>query len=456
MFTADGELMRVHRKPVERAGGPKLKGGPLVGGDSRTTAGEPCVGDSRGELKGEKEADRQRLQQMRAWRREFHAYPELSRSEWQTRKRILTVLNGLEIEVREFADHAGVIGVLQGPTPGPCVVLRADMDALPIREETSVPYRSQCEGVMHACGHDAHMAILLDCACELSRARSTFSGTVKLVFQPAEEDCPEGGAERMIQDGDLRPPGVSAIFGLHVWPDLPTGCVGVRTGPMMAASDRFVARMVGRSAHASQPHKGCDAVVMAAHAVQTLFSVVSRRFDPLVIMALNIGKINGGERYNVIAREVSLEGAVRTLDEETRQRASAMVRQVLESAAGTYAGQCTVEYQFGYPVLSNQEEAVALLVDSARHVLGPANVRTRIDPVLASEDFAHYLKYLPGAFFLLGCAQDPTTAPSLHSSQFDLDETCMLLGSKIMTSTALAALNHYSVSAERAPRASDQ
>jgi len=387
--------------------------------------------------------DAERLQQLCAWRREFHAHPEVSRNEWQTRDRIRGILGGFGIETQEFPGHAGLIGMLEGRSPGACVALRADMDALPIREENDVPYRSRQEGLMHACGHDAHMAILLDCARELSRLRGTFRGTVKLVFQPAEEDCPEGGAAQMIRDGDLRAPNVTAIFGLHVWPELPAGCVGVRPGPLMAASDRFVARMVGHSAHASQPHKGCDAVAMAAHAVQTLYGIVARQTDPFAPTALNVGKINGGECANVIAREVALEGSVRTFDEASRQRMFRMVTQVLESTAEGYAGRCTVDYRFGYPVLRNHEGAAALVAEVTRRLLGEANLRMLAHPALASEDFAHYLEGAPGAFFFLGCAPDPSRAATLHSSRFNLDESCMLQGSKVMTGAAMAALDHF-------------
>ncbi|MDT8903188.1 M20 metallopeptidase family protein [Anaeroselena agilis] len=371
-------------------------------------------------------------------RRDFHRHPELSGEEKRTAAVIADCLRQLGIAAETFGTHHGVGGVITGGKPGPTVALRADMDALPIQEEPDAPYRSLTPGVMHACGHDAHMAMLLGAAALLVRNRESLAGTVKLVFQPAEEANPVGGAQLILREGFLDD--AAAIFGLHVWPDLPTGHVGVKPGALMAASDRFTVRIMGKGAHAGQPHQGVDAITVGAAVINSFSHLISRQTNPVDTATLSIGSIHGGERYNVIAREVVMEGTIRTLDEATRREIPAQMKKLLAGIAQAYGATFALDHQPGYPVLNNWSGPTRTVIDAACRVAGKEQVHTDVKPELGAEDFANYLTRIPGAFFWLGCSAAGEKAAALHNSGFCLDEAALPVGAKLLYQIAVDAL----------------
>lgn len=379
------------------------------------------------------------LAKMIEWRRHLHANPELSGQEYETREFLLQRLAEMGIATKTFSSHAGILATIEGHAPGRVIALRSDMDALPIQEQNNVPYRSQRDGVMHACGHDGHMTTLLGAGAALQQTRGQWAGTVKLVFQPSEEDAPRGGAPKMIRDGALDDPGVDAIFGLHMWPELPYGEIGITRGALMASSDRFTLKLIGGSAHAGAPHQGTDAIMMTADALNALSRIIHRQIDPRETATISVGTIHGGERYNVVAKQVVLEGTVRCLSEAVRKQIPAKLRQMVEGVCTGYGGNYQLDYQYGYPSLCNSKEEADLVIAAAGGCLGPENVRTDVKPVLGAEDFAFYTQKIPSAFFFLGCAKDDKLRP-LHSDAFDLDERAMHIGAQILKETALAAL----------------
>lgn len=377
------------------------------------------------------------LAKMVEWRRHLHENPELSGQEYKTRDFILARLTEMGIQTKNFASHAGIVATIEGYQPGGVIALRADMDALPITEANDVPYRSKQDGVMHACGHDGHMAVLLGTAMALQQSRDRWAGTIKLLFQPSEEDAPRGGSPKMIQDGALD--GVDAIFGLHMWPEIPYGDIAITRGPLMASSDRFRLRLIGAGAHAGAPHEGTDAIMMSADTLTAISRIIHRRIDPRETVTISIGTIHGGERYNVVAKEVILEGTVRCLSEQVRQQIPANLRQMIEGISSGYGGSFDLDYQFGYPSLCNSAEEASLVILTASRFLGSEHVRTDIKPALGAEDFAFYTQKVPGAFFFLGCAKGDKLRP-LHNGSFDMDERAMYIGAQILEETALAAL----------------
>jgi len=380
-------------------------------------------------------------QQLVSWRRMFHENPEVSTKEKQTSLAVADILQGMGVEVQTFQEHFGLCAIIRGDHAGPVVAFRADMDALPITEVSDAPYRSTRPGVMHACGHDGHMAIALGVAKLFSSCRSKLAGTVKILFQPAEEAAPTGGAALLINEGVLDDGDV--IFGLHLWPDLPCGQIGTCAGPLMAASDRFTITLLGQGAHAGQPQNGVDAITMAADIIQGLGHIMSRQIDPLETATLSVGTIEGGERYNVIAREVVLNGTVRTLGEKVRKEIPAKMERLLAGMTAAQGGDYTLHYQYGYPVLNNWTEPTEIVIQAARQVIGEKAVHNNIRPVLAAEDFGRYLAKMPGTYFWLGCAKAGQKNYGLHSPNFDIDEDALLIGSQIMFQAGLLALTHY-------------
>jgi len=379
--------------------------------------------------------------QLVLWRRMFHSNPELSNGETETSLAVLDALTSMGIEVHTFKDHCGLCGVIKGKYPGPVVALRTDMDALPITETNDVPYRSQRTGVMHACGHDGHMAIMLGVASVFSLSGGEFAGTIKLIFQPAEEAAPVGGAGLLIKDGVLDD--VDVIFGLHLWPDLPCGHIGIRQGALMAASDRLKIKILGQAAHAGQPQYGVDAITIAADVIQGLGHIMNRQLDPLETATLSIGQIQGGERYNVIAKEVVLDATVRTLGEGVRKEIPVKIERLLDGITAGQGGTYILDYQYGYPVLNNWAEPTQLVINAAKQIVSSEAVHDDVKPVLAAEDFGKYLAKTPGAFFWLGCAKEGQENYHLHSSNFDIDENTLLVGTDIMCKVVQLAFDHY-------------
>jgi amidohydrolase len=378
-------------------------------------------------------------------RRTLHRIPEPGNEEIKTSQAICAQLDALGIPYTRIG--TGVVGLLEGARSGRCIALRADMDALPIEEPKDRPYASQHPGYMHACGHDAHMTIALGAAKLLARRRHEFSGSVKFLFQPAEETT--GGAKPMIEAGCLENPHVDFVLGLHVIPELPAGQIEVKPGPFYGASDNLEIRIKGKSSHAAYPEQGIDAIVAASAVVQTLQTIVSRSISALDSAVITIGKIQGGTRSNIIASEVVLTGTIRTLSEQVRKFIGASVEEVCARTAAAYGASSEVHISPSYPVLVNDEAATEFVRQTAIQVLGAPNVHLRQKPTLGVEDFAYYLRERPGAFWHLGCGKRPPLAAdsvgsisagataALHSPDFDIDESCLPIGVALQASTAM-------------------
>ncbi|GED72714.1 peptidase M20 [Brevibacillus reuszeri] len=374
-------------------------------------------------------------------RREFHRNPELSGQEQRTSQRVIEELKKLSIhEIRPNMAGYGVLAVIGQKKDGPTVALRADMDALPIFEQSGVPFASQNEGVMHACGHDAHTAMLLGAAKILKSTEQELPGRVLLVFQPAEENSPVGGAKPLIEAGAFLDPKPDAIFGLHVWPSLPAGQVGVREGNFMGASDRFRVRIIGKGGHASMPHETIDAAIVAVQVAQVLQTIVSRNVNPLDAGVITLGKIQAGTGHNVIASEALLEGTVRTFAPKTREMIKERFYSIVQSVVESMGATVEIDYQLGYPVLSNTPEMVDIVREASTAMLGERAL-PQVEPAMVAEDFAVYLQHFPGAFFWLGCGfEDTSLNAPLHHPRFMLDEGMLTTGSEMLAETALRFL----------------
>jgi amidohydrolase len=389
--------------------------------------------------------------QVLAWRRDFHSHPELGNREVRTAKLVAAHLRALGIAVTEGVAHTGVVGLLAGGLPGPVVALRADMDALPVAEQVDVPFKSMVRtqwngmecGVMHACGHDAHTAILMGVAEVLAGMRERIPGTVKFLFQPAEEGAPEderGGAQLMIDEGCMESPRVGAIFGLHVTSNHTTGQLGYRSGPLMASSDELRVFVRGSQTHAAMPWRGVDPIVIGAQIVMGLQTIVSRSVnvtkEPSVV---TVGVFHGGNRGNIIPDEVKMEGTIRTFDEEQRGEIHAHVKRITEMIAAAGGAKAAVQIKRGYDVVVNDPALTAMAVPTLERVAGPANVGI-VDKVCGAEDFSFFQKVVPGFFLRVGCTPPGRAirdaAPN-HSPRFFVDEACLPLGVKTLTSLAL-------------------
>jgi len=385
-----------------------------------------------------------------AQRRDFHMYPELSNREERTSRIVAERLHALGLdEVKTGIAKYGVVALLKGTKPGPVVAVRADMDALPIQETIDVPYKSQTPGVKHACGHDVHTTIELGVAEVLSRIRDQISGTIKFIFQPSEEGAPpgeEGGAALMIKEGALDNPHPQAIFGLHVMPTIEIGQIGYNSGPTMASSDHFVITVRGKKVHAAYPHEGIDAVVVAAECVTALQSIRSRRINAVEPIVVSIGSIHGGNRSNIIADEVRLEGTVRTLSEDVRHRVQELMRETLAGVTAAYGAKFEMEYKEGAAVTYNDPKLVEETLPTLRRVLGEANVISP-EPQMGAEDFSYYQKVIPGFYYFLGVGNKAKGITAMvHTSEFDVDEESLVIGVKVMANVLLDYLDRHAES----------
>jgi amidohydrolase len=367
------------------------------------------------------------------WRRDFHRHPELGFEERRTSQVVRAFLEATGIEVRPCG-RTGLRGVLRGGRPGRTVALRADMDALPVAEIADHDYQSQNPGVMHACGHDGHMAILMGTARVLAERRATLPGTVVFLFQPSEEN-PPGGAPLMIEEGALD--GVDAIFGLHLWQPLPTGIVGLHAGAAMAQADEFEVTIQGRGGHASQPNATVDPVVVASHVVVAAQTIVSRFANPMEPVVVSFTTIHGGRIHNIIPDSVTMTGTVRTLDLPTQRAVKQRLGEVCELTCRSFGATAEFVYHDGYPPVINDAASVDLIARVAARELGPERVKP-ITPVMGGEDFAYYLQRVPGAFVMLGMG-DGRPYPH-HNARFDIDESVLPIGVRLMTSVALEML----------------
>jgi amidohydrolase len=392
------------------------------------------------------------MPQVIAWRRDFHQHPELSNRELRTSKIVAEELHKMGIEVRTGIAHTGVVGILKGGKPGPTIALRADMDALPVTEQVDLPfkstataeYRGEKVGVMHACGHDGHTAVLLGAAKVLAGMHAELPGTVMFVFQPAEEGAPDGergGASLMLDEGLFATMKPDAMFGLHLWAGLNAGVIGYREGSFMAASDRFKLVIKGRQTHGSRPWGGVDPIVTAAQVVMSLQTIVSRQVDitryPAVV---SVGAIKGGIRNNIIPESVELVGTFRTFDPSVRAQVIESIKRISSDVAASQGA--TTEFELGgdpNPVVVNDAALTARAVASLQRASSQDNVKV-IPFVTGSEDFAYYGKTVPSFFYFVGvtpAGQDALAAPSNHSPLFFVDEGALPVALRTLVGTAV-------------------
>ncbi len=360
------------------------------------------------------------------WRRDFHQYPELSFKEHRTGDVIADELRSMGLEPKVNVGKTGVTADLKFGD-GPTIGLRADMDALPIQETSGLSFSSKNDGVMHACGHDGHMAMLLGAAKVLTQKDDEYNGTVRFIFQPAEEG--EGGARYMIEDGCLK--GVDEIYGIHVWNYQPVGEVGVKDGPVLAAADMFDIKIKGIGGHGAAPQGTVDCVVVASHLVQALQTIVSRNTNPLESTVISIGKINGGHNFNIIADEVSLSGTARAYTEANRSLIKTRMKEIIHGIEKTYNAQITFDYKDGYPPTINHTEPAKKVLKAAKKVVGTKAGMPYLS--MGGEDFAYYLKEKPGCFFFVGSAPNEKELFETphHCSHFTMDERALLVGPSI-------------------------
>jgi amidohydrolase len=379
-------------------------------------------------------------------RHEIHQNPELGNREFATAALVAEHLRSLGIEVQTDVAHTGVVGILEGGKPGPVVAVRADMDALPVTEDTPYPFKStvrttylgQEVGVSHACGHDIHTAVQLGVASVLAELRDEIPGTVKLIFQPAEEGAPpgeEGGASLMVAEGVLEDPHPTAIFGLHTGA-MEVGTVGLAVGPAYAAVDHFYITIHGRQAHGAYPHFSADPIVMAAQAVTALQTIRSRNLPPLEPSVITVGMIHGGERFNIIPADVRMEGTVRTYSASVRDSVEERMGEILDGITHAGGGSFDLRYDRGSPATINDPELAAMMLPTLRRVLGTENVQDQ-EPATAGEDFAFFANEIPGFYFSLGMVKPGTTSGGHHTPTFQADDSSIPVGMRAMTALLL-------------------
>lgn len=374
-------------------------------------------------------------------RRQIHQQPELGMQEFKTSQLIQQELSRIGIPFRAPVANTGVVGLIEGGKPGPCVALRADMDALPIQEATGLPFASQVDGVCHACGHDAHTAMLLGAAAVLWELRSELAGTVKLLFQPAEECNPTGGMPAMIADGILESPTIDAAIGLHVDTSFKTGTIGYRIGAMSASSDRFYITVSGKAAHGSAPEAGIDAIVTAAQVITGIQTIVSRKVRALDSAVLTIGTIKGGDRYNVIAETVTMEGTCRTHNPAVTEAMPRLLEQVVKGVCDSAGCSYTFNYVKGYPSVICDERITQLVTSGLENSFPPEKLANIYEPRMGGEDFAFLAQRVPATFLRIGCTPEGVESPvPAHNGGFNPDEESFAYGVTALVQGALAVL----------------
>ena len=373
-----------------------------------------------------------------ALRRQLHMYPELGNEEYQTIETICQYLKKYNIEYKSGSSATGVVGIIRGKLSQKTIALRADIDALPIEEKTNIPYKSVNKGIMHACGHDIHTAILLGTAKILSEMRESLDGNVKLFFQPAEETT--GGAKRMIDEGCMENPKVEHVLGIHVNPHLEVGKIELKSGKLYAGSDMFKIIVSGKASHGASPDKGVDAILIAANIVIALQSIISRSISPVESAVVTIGSINGGVKENIIADKVELSGIMRTLDEETRSFTKNKIRAIVEGIASAMGGSARLEITESYPPLINDKALTLKLKENMINIIGSENVIDKEFPNMGAEDFSYFAKSVPSCFFEIGVKQPDMEAIDLHNEYFYPDEEAIFEGIRLQVSNVLSLL----------------
>lgn len=378
-----------------------------------------------------------------ALRQQIHQHPELGNREFKTAALVSEHLEELGFDVRTEVGHTGVVALLTGGRPGPVVAVRADMDALPVTEDTDLPFKSEVRttylgqdvGVSHACGHDIHTAVGLGVASVLAAMRDQLPGSVKFIFQPAEEGPPpgeDGGAAMMLAEGALEDPRPEAIFGLHTFADMEVGQIGYTHGPAFAAVDQFIIKIRGRQAHGAAPHLSVDPIVMASQAVLALQTIRSRTLSPLEPSVITVGIVRGGERYNIIPAEVHLEGTVRTYSKEVQATVVRRMEEILDGITKASGGSYELDYQYRTPATLNDLDLGKATVPSLISVVGEDNV-VELDPTMGGEDFAVFSNEVPGFYYRLGMVKPGTTSGGHHTPTFRADDSAVPVGMRVMS-----------------------
>jgi amidohydrolase len=387
------------------------------------------------------------------WRREIHQNPELSNREFKTAEKIAKHLNALGIEVQTGVAHTGVVGILKGKSEGKVVALRADIDALPVTERNDLPFKSKVTsefqgekvGVMHACGHDTHIAILMGIAEILSKNKDKIRGTIKFVFQPAEEGPPvgeEGGALLMVKEGVLKNPDVDAIFGLHINSQTPVGVIRYKSGGTMAAAQTFMIQVKGKQSHGSQPWSGVDPILISAKIIDGLQTIISREVNLTDEAAvITVGKIKSGVRFNIIPESAEMIGTIRTLDYAMKSHINKRMEEMVSTIAQAYGGEATLKIRDMTDITYNDPALVTQMLPTMKRVAGEANIQTQ-KAITGAEDFSYFQREVPGFFFFLG-GMTPGNTESFphHTPDFLIDDSGMLLGVKTLTEMSLDYLN---------------
>ena len=368
-----------------------------------------------------------------ATRRDFHKHPELSFKEIRTSKIVAEKLESYGLEVKRNVGKTGVVGILKGKHKGKTIAFRADMDALPIQEISSVSYKSIYDGVMHACGHDAHTAILLGAAQILSTMKENIKGEIRFIFQPAEEGY--GGAKYMIKDGAIK--NVKEIYGLHVWNYQRSGTIGIQSGPVMAAADMFTIVIKGIGGHGAAPQGTVDAIVVASHLIQSLQTIVSRNTNPLENAVVTIGQINGGNNFNIIADQIILKGTARAYTIDNKKLIKKRMQVICSGVAATYGAKIKLSYKNGYPPVINDIEITNNVIKAAKKIIPQGIIKPYLS--MGGEDFSYFANEVPGCFFFLGTLPNNKKLMSTpqHCSHFDIDEKAMLTGCSIFVELGL-------------------
>ena len=369
-------------------------------------------------------------------RRDIHQHPELAFDEHRTSKLVAERLESFGIEIQTGVGKTGVVGTLKGKNDGKTIAFRADMDALPLQETSDISYKSKNAGIMHACGHDGHTAMLLGTAEVLSKQADKLNGTLKFFFQPAEEV--QGGARLMIDDGALD--GVDEVYGIHLWNYQKYGTIGVKSGPIMAAADIFEITVHGKGGHGAAPQGTKDAVLIAAHLIQTLQTIVSRNTNPIESTVVTVGQINGGYNFNIIADKVTLRGTTRAYTEDNRQLIKKRMKEIIAGTEKTFGTKIELDYEDGYPPTVNDPTAADNLLNAAQKIVGDGAGHPYLS--MGAEDFSYFLQKVPGCYFLVGSApqdREPLSVPH-HCSHFDIDERALLVGSSVYLQLAESLL----------------
>ncbi|WP_188206827.1 M20 metallopeptidase family protein [Alkalibacillus aidingensis] len=382
--------------------------------------------------------DQSLIEEVIELRRHLHQYPELSEEEFQTSETIQTYLSKYGIPFKSGFAKTGVLGVIEGEKPGKTVCLRADIDALPVEEKNDLSFQSTEPGVMHACGHDAHTAMLIGVGKELNNRKAELEGTVLLLFQPAEENAPAGGALKMLDDGVFAEYEPDVMIAQHVWPDLEVGQFGVLPGAMMGNSDRFKLTIKGSGGHASMPHQTVDAIVVATQVIQALQTIVSRNVDPANQAVITVGKVESGYRYNVIADEATIEGTLRSSTSETKQILKERFYDLVQYVVKSMGAEVELEYLDGYPATVNTDDWAHHIKEVVTEKYGQASAPD-VNPSLGGEDFGRFLERYPGVYYWLGVRVGDEQKP-LHDPRFKLDESALEYGVNLMTEVAINAL----------------